>query len=486
MGNIFVASLALYLCYSLPMNEFFQKTENIFVIFCLFWGMLFLFINPPFQANDEPEHMYKMYGFTQGTLNFQEKTIEGKKQTGLVLPVNLVSIAQREKRLVLHPQKKTSLSETKMLSKISLNPQVKSFKGFAIPAYTPVSYFPGFILLWVMKLFKIAPLSMMYILRFCTLLTYISMIYFAIKITPVKKWLFFAAAVVPQAIYLGSAINTDAIVTGFAFLATAYTFYIAYDKSVEKITKKQMTILGLLFTLVNICKFPYIVMCLLLLIIPQEKFKSEKSRFLFIAGVFLLNIVIDFIILFSYFIHINKVSVMNSTNSLPAFQAVHVVLQNPILYIKFLFANFILGGYYYLQGLCAYFGWSDVAVPAWVIYFYVLLLATCGFINDKNEPEFKISVRSKIIFISVIVLMTLITAFTCFVLFSEISSHGLTIYRGKLFQGRYWIPLMPIIFLIFNNNKFRFNLKWFKIITINLFNFLMFVCTIIILYRYYV
>lgn len=468
------------------MSKLFQKTENVFVVFCFFWGMLFLIINPPFQANDEPEHMYKMYGFTQGTLNFQKKTVGGETQKGLILPNNLVSVAHQEMRLVMHPLKKTSLSETKMLSKMPLNPQAKSFKSFHLPAYTPVSYFPEFVVLWVMKLINIAPISMMYVLRFCTLLTYLSMIYFAIKITPVKKWLFFAAAVVPQAIYLASAVNTDAIVTGFAFLATAYILYLAYDKSIEKITTRQMVTVGLFLTLVNICKFPYIVICLLLLIIPKEKFFSSKSRFLFLLSVFLLNCAIDFMLVGSALILLNGEATTNSAGSVPAAMVVQAILYKPVQYAQFLFANFILGGDYYVQGIFALFGWSDIAVPAWVIHFYIILLIACGFVNDKNEPEMKLSVSRKTVLILIIVLMTLITAFTCFVLLSENTVHGLTIYRGKLFQGRYWIPLLPIFALIFNCAKCRFNLKWFKFVTINLFNFLMFVCTIIILCRFYV
>ena len=44
-------------------KNLFKKVEDIFIIFCAFWGILFLFINPPFCASDETSHFYKMYGF---------------------------------------------------------------------------------------------------------------------------------------------------------------------------------------------------------------------------------------------------------------------------------------------------------------------------------------------------------------------------------------------------------------------------------------
>lgn len=468
------------------MGDFFKKTENIFVIFCLFWGILFLAINPPFQASDEPEHMYRMYGFVQGTLNFQELTIDGEKQTGLILPDSLLSIVRHESKMFFHPQEKTSFSETKMLSKIPLNPQIKRFKAFVLPPYTMVSYFPAFIVLWIMKILNVAPVSMMYILRFCTLLTYLTMIYFSIKITPVKKWLFFAAAAVPQSVYLGAAIKTDAIVIGLAFLATAYTLYLTYNTSIQRITTKQKIILGTFLTLLTICKFPYITMCLLPFIIPKEKFQSSLSKFLFILSIFLLNISIVFIIVFSHLILMKNISIINSVNNLPESQLIYAILQKPVPYIKFLSVNLISGWYYYIQGVFAHFGWGDVTVPPWVIYAYIILMTVCGFVNDKNEPEVKLSISQKFVFFLIFIIMTLITVLTCFIVASKSYGQGFAIYNDILFQGRYWIPLLPIFFMMANNYKSRFNLKWFKIATLNLFNFLMFVCTIIIVYRYYV
>lgn len=47
------------------------KAENIFVVLSLIVGLFYLVINPPFQAPDEAQHMFKMWGYTQGTLRFK-------------------------------------------------------------------------------------------------------------------------------------------------------------------------------------------------------------------------------------------------------------------------------------------------------------------------------------------------------------------------------------------------------------------------------
>lgn len=467
------------------MNGFFSKVENIFIIFCLFWGILFLIINPPFQASDESSHMFKMYGFSEGAFGTQKKTINGETQAGLILPVNLVMLSLQGHDMLYDSSKKTSFAETKQLFNLKLDQQKTAFCAFGVPSYTPISYFPAIIILLLMKLFNVAPLIMMYILRFCTLLTYIAMIYFAIKITPVKKWLFFSAAVVPQAIYFASAINTDAIVTGYAYLSLAYTLRLAFDSSIQKLTLKQIILLALSYSLLNICKFPYITMCLLIFLIPKEKFECIKTRNVYFSYIFLINILIDIFIVGAAMLSSQGTISINQTNNLPLTTILKYIFLTPNHPIKILYQNFIQNGFYYLQGAFAFFGWSNVAVAPWISYSYIFLLGISGIINDKNEPEFSIKITHKLIFAAIFIFMTLITAFVGFAIFGIPLGPEIFIYQAKLFQGRYWIPLLPILFLILNVNKARLNTKWFKIFSIFCFSFLLFLCSIALLFRFY-
>ena len=77
------------------------KPENIFLILAVFWGVILTFINPPFQSFDEPEHFYKIYAFTDGTLNFKKITSitdgtlifdEPKTFAAQIIPVSIVRI----------------------------------------------------------------------------------------------------------------------------------------------------------------------------------------------------------------------------------------------------------------------------------------------------------------------------------------------------------------------------------------------------------
>ena len=71
------------------------KPEKIFVVIALFFGMLFAFVNPPFQAPDENAHLVKAWGFSLGSVNF--KMQNGK--SGQIMPVSLINFMDKYKKI---------------------------------------------------------------------------------------------------------------------------------------------------------------------------------------------------------------------------------------------------------------------------------------------------------------------------------------------------------------------------------------------------
>lgn len=43
-----------------------RKIENIFILFALLFGLLFVFVTPPFQSVDEQAHFFRAYGISSG------------------------------------------------------------------------------------------------------------------------------------------------------------------------------------------------------------------------------------------------------------------------------------------------------------------------------------------------------------------------------------------------------------------------------------
>ena len=170
-----------------------KKTENLFLVICLLFGILFTLITPPFMVSDENSHMAKMYNFTEGSINFQKLTLPqtGKTFAVTYLPDSLLHIITEYGPMPFDRNIKANSDDIKSFLKLSLNKNEKSVHFYFVPTYPVFSYMPGVVILFFLKLFNVNPLVMMYILRLSSLLTYMGLTYFAIKITPVKKWLFF-------------------------------------------------------------------------------------------------------------------------------------------------------------------------------------------------------------------------------------------------------------------------------------------------------
>ena len=174
------------------MKNILDRPQVLFLIICTFWSLLFAFFNPPFQAPDEPEHLYKIYGMSQGSWSFKKLTqpiyengeyIGTVTKSGNIFPNGLIDASLVTYDLHFSPYKKTSFQETREIAKIKLQKETQYFMNYGVPAYTPISYMPSVIFVWLLSLFNTTPFVILMVARLCSLFTYLIFGYYAIKIT---------------------------------------------------------------------------------------------------------------------------------------------------------------------------------------------------------------------------------------------------------------------------------------------------------------
>lgn len=436
------------------------KPENVFLILAIFWGTILTFINPPFQSFDEPEHFYKIYAFTEGTLNFKKITSitdgtlifnEPKTLPAQIIPINIVRIIVEAKKLnpyfdenkKIYPAQKISPQTILAQAKYPLDKNFKTIVVHMIPSYTIVSYVPHTITLAILKAINTPPVYMMFILRLCSLFLYTALIYAAIKLTPVKKYTFALISIAPLPIYLGATINTDHLVIGLCFLLTAYTLRLIYKT--EKIDTKKLLLFFLLIFLICVCKFTYLPMILLFLTIPKEKFLSAGLKIKsfmtmlivctgWITGFILYNINI-FKGTFTYY---NK----NALN------AIISIFQHPIDYIIRIIKTLIFYFNEYTTRMLSDFGCSDTNVSGLLITAYFILLIFTAIYYDKQEKPF--SQKQKYIFSFIFIAVLILTLSANYIIFAY-SPRGLI----EGFKGRYLLPVLPLFLFLFDNSKFK-------------------------------
>ena len=449
------------------------KTENLFLIFCLFWGIVFLIINPPLQAPDEAGHFFKMWGYTQGTLRHTIK--DG--WSGIEIPKSIERIYSFYSQHV-YSDKKIPLIETVKFSKVKLEKDNKVFIKFGATSYTPLSYFPSFIVLWIMKFLNVKPLCMMYILRFCSLLVYLALTYCAIRVVPCKKWMFLFAALLPINVYQASAISTDGITFGFVFLFAAYTLKLAFDDNISKNEKKHLIIWDVLITCISILKFAYFPMVLLYFLIPENKFNRTKTYYTNFAAVVLFNIFVIAFFLLGVMSAKGLTEYAYENKLLSSFEMIKKIISAPFDYVVLVIkSTFFLKEFFYFN-IISSIGGNLVMIPPFASHLTWFLIFLSIFYKNKTEKIINLTLKHKGVILIILILCHFLIMTSVYLIYQT------TPYIVGI-QGRYLTPLLPLFLLLFNFKKVFIQNKAIACALCIMSHFLLLMSFIIIMVYYY-
>ena len=426
----------------------FLHVENIFVFVCLFWGLLLILALPPLHGSDEPEHFFKIWGFTQGTLKYQLKD----NWVGINAPKSLVELAG-----ICHhyrwTYKKIPADVKFYMSKIKLNKQDKVFFRYNAPEYTPLSYFPSFLVLWVLKLLNVAPLVMTYLLRVSFLLTYIALGYVALRIIPCKRWMLFLFQTLPVVLGQASIISTDGAFFGILFLFFAYTIKLAFDKNIEKIEKKEICLWGILGIILCMLKYAYLPLLFLYFIIPEKKFPNKGIYYKILSTIITITLVIVMCFICSA---VSNVGLRSAFYNINAKTSVIIldILKNPLEFLNAVWYSTLI----YFKNNTFY---SDIIamakLPFFVINTYWFLLLLSVFYRENDEPTINLKVKDFFILIFSVIFTYLIIITSVYIIWQHYP-----FIRGVF--GRYLTPLLLILFLILASTNFNLKNKYVPII----------------------
>lgn len=419
------------------------KIENIFLISALVWGVLFLLVNPPFQAPDEPEHMFKMWGYTEGSFRFKIK--DGWAGQTLPESFNVLYQVYDNYRMSIDP---VPFENTIKASALALDKNNTTFVRFTPSSYTPVSYFPSFIVLWVMKIFNASPIFMMYILRFCSLLVYLALVYTAIKITPVKKFMFLIFSLIPLCVYQAASITTDSIAFGALLILLAYTLKLAFDDKIKQIKTAQKAIWIGLCVITGILKFSYLPLMLVYVLIPHEKFNTKKDYLKTFLTAFLIStaVVCVFLVLTMSNSAITKYAYEN--HLLPPLEVLKNTISHPVNYIFMVLKTVKYLFWAMSQNMISSIGVRFAMIPPLHAFLFWLLLILSAFYKTDNEKNISFSIK-QILLVLTGVLLSFFIMITAVHLIYQTKDYILGI------QGRYLTIFIPFILTLFTGFKLK-------------------------------
>jgi uncharacterized membrane protein len=418
-----------------------------FTVVGLLFGLTMLVVNPPFQVMDEHAHFAKAYSIAEGHLKpalKRDSSDNSVEKVGVDLPASIKYTYQRSK--FWPPKQKRTLGDIASAMNIPLGSKYSSFNDFSAFGSTiapPVSYLPQSLGVALGRLFHLSPLLLMYLGRIFNLLFFIAIVSLAIAITPIIKWAFFLIGLMPLTINLSASLSYDAPMIAICFLVVAYILYLALDPAKESINRKDIYILLILAVLIALVKQPYSLILLLFFIIPSSKFQSRKQYLLVFAATMGTVILVG-----------GAWSLwLRDTNQLQVIRGgakpqLRDILSNPSHAVRVLATTINVRKEEWLVQVVGGLGWFQVTLPAWFSFTYLFSIASVAAL-DKEDIAFRVKQKAIAIGVALLIMFAVLM-----ILYVGATPVGQTVIEG--FNPRYFIPVLPLVFLLFYNTSIRY------------------------------
>ena len=425
---IIVKLILAFLIYKFDAKK--MKIENQFLVIFLIFGILFLVAIPISKIPDELTHFLRTYEISKGHVFSQvdKKTKNG----GRVLPTNLkkVNVKNYKQELKVFEIKENSKKEFIPFSNTAL--------------YSPICYIPQIIGMSIGNLLNTSLIIKAYLGRIVNFIVFMAIMYFSIKYIPFKKNLLFFISLLPITIQEAVSLAPDALTIASVSALISFVLYMKYTKN-GLMSKKEKIIMIILPIIIAMCKIVYLPVCLLLFMIPKERFKSNKNKIVSISILALIVIILN--LMWTAKVSIYLQAGMHGSNSS---EQIKFILTHPIKYVAILFKTFELYGDFHIFNMMGrQLSYMDVYVYAPYIYISILILISLLFIRDNDVKK----IEKKYIFLMIfIILSILLLIYTS--IYIQWSSYKLDYVDGV--QGRYYIPILLLVGLILSN---LFNIK---------------------------
>jgi len=407
-------------------NVHISKVEIVFLVLLLIFGIPMIVLIPPGAGYDEEDHLARVwelsaFSFIPGQMSPQE----------IKYPMLFRDFAYRQQgsRGIINADFWQKYARASLYDYGFIHREIDTKS-----VYSPPLLFPQAI---VMRLFGrnagLPALPVFYAGRFASLISYLILVWLAIRLIPFGKWILLVLAATPMALFQATTISPDAISNGIGFLFIAGCLRAA---KFEEIGWRECINLVLLIFILFLGKLNLIPLILLpFLLIPPSRFpKKGYYVFLLVATVVLFLVeVVGW-----YMIASTQSDPLLANDANPTAQ-LHYILDHPFTFSQIVIKDLIRNGWIYFQGWINGYGYYYWTPPQIVMLFFLLSLGAVILMNSTHE---QVDRKFRVVFIFVFVAGYLATVGAEYTTFTPVGS-------DQIFgmQGRYFVPLSLLLFL---------------------------------------
>ena len=300
--------------------------------------------------------------------------------------------------------------------------------------YSPALLLPQAI---VMRYFgrpaHLSAITIFHVCRFASLLSYLILVWLAIRLIPFGKWILLVLAITPMALFQATTISPDAISNGMGFLFIAGCLKLAQSKEIKW---RECGFLVLLVFLLFLAKLNLVPLVLFpFLLIPLARF-TKNGTYPFLLAMTVLLFAVE-IAGWNMVASRNLSPLMANDANLTA-QLRHI-LGAPFVFLQTVIRDLITNGWMYFQGWINGYGYYYWTPPQLASFFFLLSLGSAILIDSTPHPDHR---KFRIAFILTFVACYLATVLSIYATFTPVGANEIL---GV--QGRYFIPLALLLVL---------------------------------------
>ncbi len=426
--------------FQISVRQLLSSPERAFLTLGLTFGLLLMLALPPFQVPDEPAHLYRGYQVTDGQIVSQRHD----NQAGGWLPQSLLETVNIwTGRIPFRPEQKVELKQFGDTATLPLNREQTTFIPFMSSAYSPIPYLPQAIGISLGKLFNLPPIFLLYLGRLTNLLITTVLAYFAIKIIPGYKWIFFLLALTPMALNQRASLSADALLNSVAVLLIAIIMNFMGNPKVTQVKPRDVALMAGLGVILSLSKQVYFLIPFLCFLIPPEKFGDRKRYWT--SG---LIIAVCTTLAWAIWSSIMKAQVGVPVNPLvdaSVERQTQYLLANPFTIFSTAW-NTLQTTNAAIESFIGLLGWLDTKLPALVTVTYPHVLVLVALVSQR--PELVITPLNKWKIFAIWAATTFLVYLSQYMIWMPV---GATVVDAV--QGRYLIPTAPLFFLLFDNQR---------------------------------
>ncbi len=389
---------------------------RIYLLIALVFSIISALIVPPNQAPDEIAHFIRAYDISMGRFIPSSAPLE--------IPVVFERLLQKQRLYAIDNQRD--------LVSLRVNTD-ETVRYLSTSNYPFLIYLPQALGIVIGRILGLPAMGVFLFGRILNALVCVAALFGIVKIMPGKKWMLLLLFCSPMALYLFGSYSPDALTNVVALFFISLVFL--YARMNRAFTKQDVAVLLFAGWLLALSKINIVPLALLFAIIPCQRFGSPRNKFLFLLGG--LIIIGATLGIWNSMAPITPGGVREGVK--PISQLLYVVL-NPFYFIQTLANTFAKLWFYYLDGWFGVFSWLDASMPQLALLLYLIVLV---FLAGLQDDSFVVSKQEK----WVAALTWLISiALTFLILYMVWTEYQSDLVLGV--QGRYLIPLMPLLLLI--------------------------------------